>query len=350
MNRREFLAAGICGTAAVALASAAEGPRNANLGLLLYSYGQRLKVERQQGFADPARFLEFAHRQGARAVQIPLGHLTHAQAIEVRQLSDRLEMNIEGIVTPPRDKDADLLRFSSELQSANECSVSVVRTVMLGGRRYEVFEKEDEFDAFARGADEALKRAVGIAERHKVTLAVENHKDYRVDEFIDLLQRISSEWVGVCLDTGNNLALLNEPYETVEALAPFTRTVHLKDIGVEESDQGFLMAEVPLGRGVFDLPRMVATIRRANPNVIFQLEMITRDPLVIPCLTDKYWATMSSVPGRDLARTLATVKKLARKVALLRVSPLPAADQLAAEDRNVRESFEFAARTRLIPS
>lgn len=350
MNRRNFLAAGIAGTAAMALANAEETPRSANLGLLLYSYGQRVKTERQQGFADPARFLEFAHQQGAAAVQMPLGHLTHPQATDLRQLSDRWEMKIEGIVTPPKDTEADLSRFSSELQVAKQCGAAIVRMVMLGGRRYEVFEKADEFATFSRGAEEALKRAVRIAEQQKVTLAVENHKDYRVDEFIDLLQRISSECLGVCLDTGNNLALLDEPHQTVEALAPFTRTVHLKDIGVEESDQGFLMAEVPLGRGVFDLPRMVTAIRRANPSVLFQLEMMTRDPLVIPCLTEKYWATMSGVPGRDLARTLATVKKLARTEALLRVSSLPAGDQLVVEDRNVRESFEFAARTRLIPS
>lgn len=350
MNRREFLATGISGMMTVALATAAETPRRANLGLLLYSYGQRSKAEREQGFAEPARFLEFAHQRGASAIQIPLGTTTAEQAAQLRRAADRLEMKIEGIVAPPKDAGADLSRFSRELQSAHQCGVSIVRTVLLGGRRYEVFEKADEFAVFSRGSEEALKRAVAIAEEHKVTLAVENHKDYRVDELIDLLRRISSEWVGVCLDTGNNLALLDEPHATVEALAPFTRTVHLKDIGVEECDQGFRMAEVPLGTGTFDLPRMVTAIRRANPNVIFQLEMMTRDPLLIPCLTEKYWATLPSLPGRDLARTLAAVKKLARKDALMRMSSLAAADQIAIEDRNVRESFDFAVRTRLIPS
>ena len=42
---------------------------------------------------------------------------------------------------------------------------------------------------------------------------------------------------------------------------------------------------------------MVDTIRSARPDVHFSLEMITRDPLEVPCLTDKYWATFDDVNG-----------------------------------------------------
>jgi sugar phosphate isomerase/epimerase len=104
------------------------------------------------------------------------------------------------------------------------------------------------------------------------------------------------------------LALLENPTHTVESLAPFARTVHLKDIGVEESADGFRMAEVPLGQGILDQKSMVATVRKASPNARFHLEMIPRDPLEIPCLGEKYWATLGRVNGRDLARTLRLVK------------------------------------------
>ena len=36
---------------------------------------------------------------------------------------------------------------------------------------------------------------------------------------------------------------------------------------------------------------MVATLRQKDPNMAFDLEMITRDPLKIPVFTDKYWVT-----------------------------------------------------------
>jgi hypothetical protein len=75
--------------------------------------------------------------------------------------------------------------------------------------------------------------------------------------------------------------------------------------------------------------------------------MITRDPLSIPCLTEKYWATLGRVPGRDLARTLAMVRKSARKEPLPRITKLTEQEQLAAEDANVRASFAYAAKSGL---
>ena len=65
----------------------------------------------------------------------------------------------------------------------------------------------------------------------------------------------------------------------------------------------------PLGEGILDMRAIVDTIRRAKPDVHFSLEMITRDPLQVPCLTEKYWSTFQEVPGVDLARTLARETK-----------------------------------------
>jgi hypothetical protein len=99
---------------------------------------------------------------------------------------------------------------------------------------------------------------------------------------------------------------------------------------------------VPLGKGVLDLAGIIKTLRKGNPKVRLNLEMITRDPLKIPCLTDTYWATLSKVPGRDLARMLAFVRRQQKKERLPRISDLAREKQLAVEEGNVRESFAFA--------
>ena len=75
-----------------------------------------------------------------------------------------------------------------------------------------------------------------------------------------------------------NIALLEDPYVTVDALAPFAFSVHLKDMAVQPSERGFLLSEVPCGTGFLDLPRIVATLRKANRDIAFNLEMATRDP------------------------------------------------------------------------
>jgi sugar phosphate isomerase/epimerase len=158
---------------------------------------------------------------------------------------------------------------------------------------------------------------------------------------IDVLKAISSQFVGVCVDTGNSIALLERPSETVSALAPFATACHLKDMGVESSADGFLLSEVALGDGFLDLAGIVGALKKARPGIRFSLEMITRDPLRIPCLTDDYWATLEKVPGRDLARALAMVQKHAGKEPLPRISKLKESEQLAAEDKNVRRSLEY---------
>ena len=85
-----------------------------------------------------------------------------------------------------------------------------------------------------------------------------------MDQQVALMKQYSSEYLGVCLDTGNNLSVLDDPMETVEKLAPYTFNVHLKDMATEEYAKGFLLSEVPLGEGMLDMKRIVGTIRRAR--------------------------------------------------------------------------------------
>ncbi len=132
------------------------------------------------------------------------------------------------------------------------------------------------------------------------------------------------------------------PQETVETLAPLAVTTHLKDMGLEEYPDGFLLAEVPLGTGFLDLPGIVAALRRARRDIHLNLEMITRDPLRIPCLTPGYWTTLESIPGRRLAAVLSVVRGRAARGGLPRVSALPRDQRVAREEDNVGRSLCFA--------
>ena len=213
---------------------------------------------------------------------------------------------------------------------------------MLSGRRYETFATAAAFRRFAETSSHALSLAAPVVARHDVRLAVENHKDWRADELLAVLKRVGNDHVGVCLDTGNSIALLEDPMEVVEALAPRAFTTHFKDMGLEEYRQGFLLAEVPLGTGILDLPRIVRVLRAASPEIRLNLEMITRDPLKVPCLTAGYWATFPDLPGRHLARTLSLVRDHPPSQPLPRISTLPLAEQLRAEDENIRRCLTFA--------
>src|SRR5262249_33364110 len=173
-------------------------------------------------------------------------------------------------------------------------------------------------------------------------LAIENHKDFRSEELIGILRKLNSPHVGVCVDFGNNIALLEDPMEVVEALAPFALTTHVKDTAVEEYDRGFLLSEVPLGEGFLDLSKMITTLKRHRADIRFNLEMITRDPLQVPCLDAKYWASSEGLLGKYLARTLSLVRHHKPQHAWPRIQDLSKDQQLELEEKNVKRCLAYA--------
>ena len=249
-----------------ALSEASSG--HGSLGLVIHSFAVRTAGDRgrksQDRFSEPARFLDYARSLGASGVQVGIGALADTAADALRERFLAASMYLEGIVSLPRDQ-ADLERFEAEIQTARRAGATVVRTVMLSGRRYETFATAAAFRRFAEASCHALNLAAPVVARHHIRLAVENHKDWRADELLAILKRVGNDHVGVCLDTGNSIALLEDPMEVVEALASRAFTTHFKDMGLEEYRQGFLLAEVPLGTGVLDLPRVVRVVRAASP-------------------------------------------------------------------------------------
>lgn len=353
VNRRDFLRAAAVTPLALAAAQALTRsqslaadapPARHKLGLVIHSYWVRASRPLPPEFgpiSDPRAFVELAASLGAPGVQTKIGTPDAAALQGLRETVERHGMYIEGIVALPKN-DADVSRFEAELLAARQAGASLVRTVCMNGRRYETFDSAEQFAAFAEASRQALTRAEPLARRHAIRLAVENHKDWRVDELTGILRRLGSEAVGICLDTGNSIALLEEPYAVIEAYAPWTITTHLKDMAVTESDDGFLLAEVPLGTGIVDPARAVALLREARPDVPLNLEMITRDPLRIPCLTEKYWATLGSIRGSQLAGTLALVRKQQPKSPLPRISTLAHPEQLRAEADNILACIRYA--------
>jgi 3-oxoisoapionate decarboxylase len=323
-TRREMIAGCIRAVPALAWLSAARGlsatPQRCFMGIVSHSYSMRR-------FPDPLAFLEHCHGLGAAGVQIAIGVRDEANADKLRRELDNKRMYLEGSIRLPRDR-ADLERFTSEVRTAKQCGASVLRTVMLNGRRYEFFATAEDFRRFADSSWQSLLLAKPVIEQHKMRLAI--------------LRRAGSPHIGVCVDTGNSIALLEDPLEVVEAYAPWALSTHIKDMGVEEYADGFLLAEVPLGEGFLDVPKMIDILRRARPEIHFNLEMMTRDPLKIPCLTKKYWATFANLPGQNLAQTLRLVRTHAAKKGLPRISGLTMEQRLEREDDNVRRSVSYA--------
>jgi len=349
MNRRKLLHSIAGGLVLAAFDDmpkvySSETVKKKRLGIANFSCNIRISAERsgkvKGRLADPIGFLDYCHKIGAGGAQMDIGARDKAYISELRRQVENYDMFIEGSAGLPRDS-SKLEQFEATVRTAKESGAKIVRTA-IGGRRYEQFNKAEEFKAFAERTWKSLQLAEPVMARHHMRLAIENHKDWRIDQMLGMLKRIDSEYVGVCVDTGNSFALLEDPMEFIGAYAPYAFSAHLKDMAVAEYEDGFLLADVPLGRGSLDLPRVVRMLNKAKPEIQFNLEMSTRDPLKVPCLTEKYWVTFADVPGSDLAHILRYVRKNASPESLPKVGHLPLNEQIKLEEENIKECLAFA--------
>lgn len=338
MNRRSFLQNAIANTAVASAIGeglfAAQETSRTSMGLVQYSFSASPYTR------SAYEFLEYCHALGAGGIQIALDSEEPAYLEKLRRRAAEYDMYLEAIVDLPQKDDAT--NFVQQVESARQAGALCLRSACLGGRRYETFTTLDDWKSFVALSHQRIALAVPILEKHGLALGIENHKDWTADEMVALLEYHSSEFLGACLDTGNNISLLDAPMEVVKKLAPFAVTTHFKNMAVKEAPEGFLLSEVPLSQGVLDLAKVVDTIRTARPHIRFNLEMITRDPLKIPCLTDQYWVTFPDRDGLYLARTLRFVHDNPPSGPLPQVSGMDQEARHRQEEENVKQCLAFA--------
>lgn len=96
---------------------------------------------------------------------------------------------------------------------------------------------------------ESLKPLALIAKDYNVSIAIENHADYRGYEIADIVKKVDEPNMGVRLDTGNPFWTFEEPVDAAKVLAPMTITTHIKDLSVDRFAQ---WKGVPIGQGHVD--------------------------------------------------------------------------------------------------
>ena len=316
------------------------------LGIDDFSYNIRRRAERA-GYTpkvthDPLAFLKYCHSIGAGGLQCVIGRRDRSYVKQLRAYAEDNNLFLEDSVWLG-GKTVDLERFEAAVASVKAAGAVAIRG-FCGGRRYEQFDRREQFDEFAKRSWKNIESVAPIVEKYQIPLAIENHKDWLIEHMLERLKRIDSEYVGVCIDTGNSFSLLEHPMDVVKAYAPWAHSVHLNDTAVCEYEEGFLLADVAFGEGTLDLPAIVDIIRKARPGIKFSAEMSTRNPLKVPCLGEKYWATLGDVPGVSLARAIRYVRaNTTDEGTLPNIDNLSVDEQVALEDFNVRECLRYAA-------
>ena len=163
-------------------------------------------------------------------------------------------------------------RKDEMFELAHEFDSSVIRVcggVMIPNMFHKsihvVINRDREIDEVSK----RLKEFTEDASLEGLTVALENHSDYRVDEMIQIIDCVGHDHFKVTLDTGNAVYLGEDPVETARRLAPFTAYTHIKDA----ARNGPFIFGTPLGEGEVDLPAIIQILQDYSYEGLYAIEV-----------------------------------------------------------------------------
>jgi len=120
---------------------------------------------------------------------------------------------------------------------------------------------------------DTLRRLAPELRAAGVVLAIENHDRFKATTLRRLVECAGSEWIGVCLDTANSLGCGEGLDQVLAVLGPLVVNLHVKDFTAKRlaHNKGFIIEGCPAGRGLVDIPALLAALRGRDPNVILEL-------------------------------------------------------------------------------
>jgi sugar phosphate isomerase/epimerase len=106
------------------------------------------------------------------------------------------------------------------------------------------------------------------AAEHRLTIAFENHQDYRASEIAAVIEGVGSPALRANLDTANPVAVIEDPLAAARSVGRYAVMVHLKDFRVQPStvvgEPRILWA--PIGRGDLDLEAVLEVLQAEAPD------------------------------------------------------------------------------------
>ena len=234
---------------------------------------------------DIPGMVDRAARLGCEVFQIcDDPRLEDLDAAQLRELRDRAELLGVELELGTRTIDPAHLHRHIDLAGA------------LGARTLRSMIQAQEIEDGPAAAVTALRAALPRLEEAGVTLALETYEQVPTSTLLAVVEELDSPHVGICLDPANCVSALEHPKDVVEACAPRTANLHVKDFAFarQEGWVGFTYSGAPLGEGLLDLDHELGAVYGG-----------TRAPSAAPLMPSaivEHWLPWQG----DLATTLET--------------------------------------------
>lgn len=258
------------------------------IGISSYTYTWAVGVP---GFcpANPLRHLDLLEKAaaiGARVVQfadnLPLDSLSisdlKALARKAHELGISIELGTRGI---------HFQSIRTYVRLAEKLKSPILRTLI--DIKKQSFSEQEII--------ERLRNIEALLRRTGVNLAIENHDSLSVKILAQIVAKVGSEHIGICLDTANSLGVPEQIETVISHLGRFTMNLHLKDFSIHRLPHlmGFIVEGKPAGQGMLDIPWLLQRLEKfqRDPNIIIELWTPLESNLDKTIRKEERWAKAS---------------------------------------------------------
>jgi 3-oxoisoapionate decarboxylase len=266
----------------------------------------------------PFQQLDFAAKWNVKVVHFSeigfLGSLDPDNLKRVRARADELKIDIEiGMRSIcPSSTMFDKTQGTAEEQlgkmiAAAQIVRSPIVRAVLGSSR----DRQDGIDTHIDDTVKVLKNMRSRLVDAGVKVAIENHAgDMQARELKRLIESAGPDYVGVCLDSGNPVWTIEDPHLTLDTLAPYVLTSHMRDSALWNTPQGAAVRWTRMGEGNMGMEDYLRTYIQKCPGRAVSLEVIVSgQPRMFNYRDPKFWDLYRNTPAWEFARFLALCDK-----------------------------------------
>jgi sugar phosphate isomerase/epimerase len=247
-------------------------------------------------------------------VSLPPPILGDESAIrQIREHADRLGIRLQlafGSVCPSaRAFNAQLGTLEEQVTRALKASQIFGATCMRC-----ILGSDTERPQIDMHVDNMINAVRGIRTRiadSGIKLAVENHGgDLQAREMKMMVEAVGRDVMGVCLDSGNPVWMLEDPHMTLEMLGPYAETCHVRDSAVWKVPEGIAVRWVNMGDGNVDIDGWIRKFIQMKPGlpIIFE-NLVSGNPRIHAIYNPQFWDNWRKMPAWELSRFLAVAEK-----------------------------------------
>lgn len=273
---------------------------------------------RYQGW-NAFQLLDYAQQQGLDLVHFsdlgPFERLDGGYLNEVRAEADRRGLELEAgmlSICPTAsnfsgERGTAVEQLREMLHIAETLGSRIVRCVLgTNADRTGDLPLQAHVDATVATCRAVRDQALDLG----IKIAIENHAgDMLGRELRGLIEGAGPEYVGACIDTGNPLWVGESPFVTLQHLAPYVLTSHVRDTAVWPHPSGAAVQWMAMGDGTVGIADWTVAFREACPGVPYSLEIITGSPpRILSYLDPGYWEAYPDTPAAEFVEFLKLVQ------------------------------------------